>query len=384
MPVASFAPGILPGTDPLAWVGALEDELPAPHSPAVPELPARGHPAGLTGRATALLSELHTDLTSYGWRLTSGAGADHRRAASLLRADVDVLTDVRGERAESGTASATAPLTLFVLGPVSLCARLALPDGEKVLIDHGARRDVTDSLAAGIAELTARLQRTALAAPADASSAPMLRVVLLEPDYHRVRAGQIPTVSGYQSIGALPRDEARALVGRVLEQLRVQAAAAETESTDELLVDLGRAPEPEHVEDLFARSQTRADGFVLPVTGMDAHQWERVAELVEAGARCGAAVLSSTELAAAAGPSSTDALPAVSTLAQRVRGPWQGMGMPPASLEAFALTTAGAQAAGPGHLLRDAMARLSPAAALRAMTRVRDAAEALEDQRRQG
>ncbi|MDO5493672.1 MAG: hypothetical protein Q4F53_08700 [Nesterenkonia sp.] len=368
MAIVSFAPGVMPGTDPSESARALEAELPAPHSPALPELPARGHAAGLMGRAAAMLPEMPTDLTSYGWRLASGPGADVRRASTLLRADVDALADVRGERLESGAAEASPPLTVFVLGPVSLCAALALPDGEKTLIDHGARRDVTESLADGVSELLARLRRTA--------SPSQLRLVLLEPDHHRVRTGGVPTVSGYRSIRALPRDDARAMLGTVLAAVRAEGAAA-----DEVLIDLGRAPEDEAVQDLLARSEARADGFVLPTTTMRPPDWERAAELTEAGARCAFSVLGAEDLGA-------QLLPEVSTLAERVAGPWQAMGMPLSSLDCLTLTAVGAEVVGRGGpvrggLTRDGLARLSLVSALRTVTRVRDAAEALEDRRRQ-
>lgn len=373
MPVISFAPGVMPGADPLESARRLESELPPPHHPALSELPSRGHPAGLLGRAMASLPQLHTELASYGWRLASGAGADRRRALTTLRADVDALADVRGERLDSGAVDGPAPLTLHVLGPVTLCARLALPNGEKVLIDHGARRDVSQALAAGTAELVQRLRRTV------APSA--LRTVVLEPAYQQVRAGEVPTVSGYRRIRSLPRDEVRAMLGMVFEAVR-EVAPEEgglDEDRDELLVDLGCAIEAEHAEDLFARREARADGFVLPATTMGPRQWERAAALIEGGARHGVAVLGARDLDAVR---IHGTLPTVSTLADQILRPWRAVGMPSSALSELSLTAVGAAGDPSGGLLRERLAHLSPATVLRAVTCVRDAAEALEDQSR--
>lgn len=383
MPVASFAPGVMPGTDMPAVLRALESELAPPHSCSLPELPARGHAGTLLGRAAALLPELHADLTSYGWRLTSGAGADQRRAQALLHSDVDALADVRGERLDAG--SDVGPLTLQVLGPVSLCAALALPGGEKVLIDDGARRDVTESLAAGIVELTERVRRT--------SAPSSLRLVVLEPDLHRVRTGRVPTVSGYRTIGALSRDEVRTMLDTVCSAASRSAGDDGPEAAEEVLIDLGRAPESEHAEDLLADPGLRggsgpgtrsghgagsgrgADGFVLPTATMRSAHWERAAELTEAGARCAFTVVAPEEIGARS-------IPEVTTLADRVARPWRALGMPLDALDRASLTAAGAEDPGTGRPARERLARVDMATALRTAARVRDAAEALEDRRR--
>ncbi|GAA1820731.1 hypothetical protein [Nesterenkonia flava] len=358
-----FAAGaVMPGSDPLRAASLLESELAAPHSPALPELPARGHHASLLGRAAAQLTELYAELTSYGWRLVQRPGADHLRARALLRGDVDALADARGTRSEAGLAVAGA-LSLEMLGPVSLAARLAVPSGEKVLIDHGARRDLAQSLALGAAEHVAHVLRTA--------GPQRLTVVLLEPDYARVRAGEVATVSGYRSIRALPREETRQLIHAVVGAMRAAGA-------HEVLLDTGSAVGAEHVEDFFGSSSTTArsaaaasgvDGFGLPLPTLDARDWERAAELVEAGAVLRAGMLSGPSAEA---ESSLQELPEVSQLVARLGDPWRALGMPPASLESWVLT--------PWRVAdREVTQRLGEVHAMRLVTRVRDAAEALTD-----
>lgn len=355
MSLHAAAPAVFPGTGARRAAELLAAELlsaggASPHLAALPELPARGHHATLLGRAVAQLSELYAELTSYGWRLTQRPGADHQRAVQLLRADVDTLADVRGERAELH-GEAPSPLKLEVLGPVSLAARLALPGGEKVLIDHGARRDLAESLASGVAGHVEHVRRTC--------ASERLTVVLEETGYGRVRAGEVPTVSGYRAIRSLPRDEARAMVGVVVEALRTAGA-------DEVLLDLGGPPAAEHAEDFRGRDSSRVDGFGISVPELRGVDWERVAELTESGAHWLAGLLRPAE-------TSREALPQVRALAARLTEPWQALGMPASSLEAFTATSFSGDS-------RERPAALDEASALRTVARVRDAAEALTEQ----
>lgn len=352
MTLSAVSPGPFPGTDVRRAAELLVSEVGGDHALGLPELPGRGHHASLLGRSLTQLSELYAELTSYGWRLVPRPGADHLRAAQLLSADVDTLADIRGEAVEVHGRSAGA-LTTTVMGPVSLAARLALPNGEKVLIDHGARRDLAHSLAAGVGDHVAHLRR---------SCAPSrLRVVLHEARYAAVRGGQVPTVSGYRTIRSLPRDETRSMVGVVVEALRAAGA-------DEVLLDLGEAPQSEHVEDFRGREASRVDGFGLPVPGMGPREWERAAELTDDGVRWLAALLRP-------GETSRAAMPQVTALARRLTEPWQALGMPTSSLEAFALTSfLGSE--------RDLPSQLGEADALRAVARLQDTAEALTDQLR--
>ena len=81
----------MPGTDPLAAVRAVLDEL--PDLPYLPELPARGPGADLIGRTAALLTELPVETTPGGWRLAARPGRDQRRARALLDQDLDMLEE---------------------------------------------------------------------------------------------------------------------------------------------------------------------------------------------------------------------------------------------------------------------------------------------------
>lgn len=196
--------GDWPGTDPVTAAGDLLDVLGSPHLPVLPELPARGPGSDPIGRTAALLDGLAVDLQPHGWRLVPEAGLDHRRAVSALSSDRHALTDVAGESGLS-----LDDLLVRVTGPMTLAADLWLPGGERSLSDHGARRDVAQSLAAGLASHVKALRSQ--------TGAGRLTVVLDEPRAAAVLAGALPTASGYRTVRSIPRSEARSAWTLVLE-----------------------------------------------------------------------------------------------------------------------------------------------------------------------
>lgn len=148
----------------------------------VPELPGRGAGANMTGRALSLLSGLGADLQPAGWRLTDHSGIDHRRARSLLAQDLDVV--------EEHTQGFSGVFKTQVAGPWTLAATVEKPRGDKVLSDHGARRELTESLAEGLRDHVADLRRRV-------PDAAEVVVQLDEPALPAVLAAQIPTASGW-------------------------------------------------------------------------------------------------------------------------------------------------------------------------------------------
>ncbi|MCG7422471.1 hypothetical protein KW076_06695 [Micrococcus porci] len=190
------------GTDAAEAQLATLGELGAEHWPVLPELPDRGPGADATGRSAALLHELAVDLQPHGWRVSPpgvvGSGMDRRRAASFWREDAHRWADTAG--AEGAVVER---LGVRLRGPLSLLGSLWLPGGERVLVDHGARRDVAASYVEGLRDAVPRL--------AAATGARTLGVVLDEPWAAAVLAGALPTASGYRTVRSVPRDEVRAL-----------------------------------------------------------------------------------------------------------------------------------------------------------------------------
>lgn len=156
-------------------VGELRD---LPH---LPELPGRGALADMTGRALAIVSGLGADLQPAGWRLTDAPGVDHRRARSLLAQDLDAF--------EEQTQGYGGRCKVQVSGPWTLAATVERPRGDRVLADHGARRELAQALAEGLEEHVADLRRRL----PDAT----LVVQVDEPALPAVLAGQVPTASGF-------------------------------------------------------------------------------------------------------------------------------------------------------------------------------------------
>ena len=153
-----------------------------PDLPHVPEVPGRGVTAAMTGRALAVVEGLAADLQPAGWRLTDASGIDHRRARSLLAQDLDTVE----EQAQDYEGA----FKTQVCGPWTLAATVEKPRGDKVLADHGARRELAQALAEGVRTHVADLRRRV-------RGVDRWIVQVDEPALAAVVAGQVPTASGY-------------------------------------------------------------------------------------------------------------------------------------------------------------------------------------------
>ena len=175
--------------------------------PYLPELPARGPHATMIGRGVGLLEGLTGDLQPDGWRVGVGSGSDHRRARSLVAQDLDTVEEVRA--GESG------PVKIQVVGPLTLAASVELPRGEKLVADHGARRELADSLAGGVAAHVADVKRR-LGGP--------VTVQVDEPGLLAVLGGGVPTASGFGRYRSVHPPEADALLRKVVDAVVAEGA----------------------------------------------------------------------------------------------------------------------------------------------------------------
>jgi hypothetical protein len=184
-PGAATGIGSLPGTDPVEAARLVFGEL--PDLPHLPELPQRGPGAELIGRSAALLVDLPVEIVPSGWRLAAHDGRDVRRARDLLARDLDAL--------EGAAEGYTGALKLQACGPWTLAANLELPSGHKVASDHGATRDLAESLTEGLGAHLDDVQRRV----------PNARLVLQldEPSLPAVLGGRVPTPSGYGTVRAV-------------------------------------------------------------------------------------------------------------------------------------------------------------------------------------
>jgi methionine synthase II (cobalamin-independent) len=259
----------------------------ADHLPYLPELPARGPGADMIGRAAGLLVDLHVDLQPAGWRLVERPGHDASRTAALWRQDLDELAEAfDGWEGE---------LKLQYAGPWTLAAGLELTRGEKVLVDPGAVRDLTESLAEGIRVHLETVQRLV----------PGARLVLQvdEPSLPAVLAGHLPTASGYGYLR--PVDPQRAMNG-----LREVLAAAGTHPAATASADPDAAQARttvvhccDHAIPLPLLRATGVGAVALDVIDLTPQRWESIAATTEQGvglwAGCLATDGSSTSKAAA-------------------------------------------------------------------------------------
>jgi methionine synthase II (cobalamin-independent) len=175
----------------------------------VPELPARGPHAGMIGRALAVLEGLEADLQPAGWRLGVGSGRDLRRAQSLLAQDLDAAEELLAEH--------QGPVKVQVTGPLTLAAHVERARGDKLVADHGARREVAESLAVGLTRHVADVRRRF-------GRAEQIVVQIDEPSVTAVLGGGIPTASGFGRHRTVHPPEADALLRRVVDAITAAGA----------------------------------------------------------------------------------------------------------------------------------------------------------------
>jgi methionine synthase II (cobalamin-independent) len=309
--------GSLPGTDPAEALRLVTGEL--PDFAHLPELPARGPGADLIGRTAALLVDISVDLTVAGWRLVARPGNDLRRARELAARDMDALYEVAG--------SYTGPFKVQAAGPWTLTAGLERSRGDRAVVDPGARRDLAQSLAEGLAAHVAQVS----------ARVPGARVVvqLDEPSVPAVLQGGLPTVSGFGKLSAIEATTVEEGLAGLVRQLPVPVVVHCCAT---------RAP-----LDLFRAAGAHGLSFDLGlVQDLDA-----LGTAVEAGMHLLAGVV----------PGTDSTLPAPKATATRVQAWWNELGFPPEQLsDAVTLTPSCGMAGASPHYARAAMAHVREAA----------------------
>ncbi|MCP1414727.1 hypothetical protein [Paenarthrobacter sp. A20] len=302
---SATALGPWPGSDPAEAIRIIRGELGDPHLPFVPELPDRGVGSDPVGRTGSLLVDLALDVQPHGWRLVDRPGKDARRARSALSTDINILADVAG--AEDVSA---AELKIQLLGPMSLAANLHLHNGERALLDYGARRDIAESLAAGVAD---HVRRISAAVPGAG-----IVVQVDEPDIASVMAGTIPTASGYRTLRSVAGEEVTAAWRLVIEALKAAGVVETVVSVPEV-----EAP----IERILAAG---ADGVAVPLRALTTRQWEQLAGAVESGKRVWAGALHISD--------PQGRLPRTSDVVESIWKPWRQLGLPASGLAGIRVT----------------------------------------------
>ncbi|MGW3510150.1 methionine synthase [Streptomyces sp. NPDC000994] len=317
---AATGVGSMPGGDAREAVrtvtGTFED------FPFLPELPARGPGADMIGRSAGMLVELYARVEPSGWRLGDRPGRDTRRARSWLGEDLDAL--------EEFTQGYEGALKVQAVGPWTLAAALELRNGEAVLSDPGACRDLAASLAEGLRLHLAEVRRRVPGAG--------LVLQLDEPSLTAVLRGQVRTASGYRTHRAADRQIVEATLRDVLGAHDQGPVVVHSCAPDVPLALLRRAG---------------ATAVSLDVSLLTERDDEAIGEAVEAGTRLFAGVVPGTD-----GPLSD---PAGSVMG--VRTMWRRLGLRPELLaEAVTVTPAcGLAGASPAYA-RQALAHCVRAA----------------------
>lgn len=187
--------------------------------PHLVELPGRGVGADMIGRAGAFLVDIGLDTVPRGYRIAAGRSAATRRATSLLDEDLDALKEAwerAGLRGGGRVVKVQAP------GPVSLAAQLELPGGHRAITDAGAVRDLTTSLAEGVAAHRAQLARRLEAAVVVQFDEPLLAAAL---------AGRLTGVTSLNPVHPVDESVVTALLDECVEtvggEVAVHSCAAE-------------------------------------------------------------------------------------------------------------------------------------------------------------
>jgi methionine synthase II (cobalamin-independent) len=317
---AATGVGSMPGGDSREAVktvtGTFED------LPFLPELPARGPGADMIGRTAGMLVELYARVEPSGWRLGDRPGRDTKRARSWLGEDLDALEEFTQEYA--------GPLKVQAVGPWTLAANLELRNGEAVLSDPGACRDLAASLAEGLRLHLAEVQRRVPGA--------QLVLQLDEPSLTAVLRGQVKTASGYRTHRAADRQNVESTLRDIV---AVRAGGP--------VVVHSCAPDVPFA--LLRRTGAAAVSFDFSL--LTERDDEVIGEAVEGGTRLFTGVVPSAE-----GPLSD---PAGSVMG--VRTLWRRLGLSPGLLaEAVTVTPAcGLAGASPGYA-RTALAHCARAA----------------------
>lgn len=259
--------GSWPGTDPLAASEVIVGEL--QRLPYLPELPARGIGADMIGRCAAVLVDIALDTSTTGYRVVPRRSAVGRRAHDFLARDLDAFEEAR-ERAGISTHGGHRTLKVQWAGPWTLAAELELTGGHRALTDRGAVADIAASLAEGIAEHTARLEKRLGVTVA---------VQLDEPQLPAVLAGSLGAVSILDSVPSVPeprvQDVLETVITRIGRPVIVHCCARRGTSPDPRVGGVPFA--------LLGRVGAAAVGF--DATGLTAKDLDGVAELIDRGTR---------------------------------------------------------------------------------------------------
>ncbi|MBB1255591.1 methionine synthase [Streptomyces sp. OF3] len=307
-PAAATGVGSMPGGDAREAARTVMGTLEA--LPYLPELPARGPGADMIGRTVGMLVELYARVEPSGWRIGDRPGRDTARARSWLGEDLDAL-----EEFAQGYAG---PLKVSAVGPWTLAASLERRNGEAMLGDPGACRDLLASLGEGLRSHLAELRRRLPGAE------PVLQ--LDEPSLTAVLLGRVPTASGYRTHRAVDR----AVVEGALREL-VSAAR------DAGVPVVVHSCAPDVPFSLLRRAG--ATGISFDFSLITERDFDALGEAVEGGTALFAGVVPTVPAAVLSTQPASAGLSDPAGSVMGVRSLWRRLGLSPGSLAASVVVT---------------------------------------------
>ncbi|MET8159873.1 methionine synthase [Sphaerisporangium sp. NPDC005289] len=315
--------GSHPGEDHVETLRMVFGELPG--LPYLPELPGRGVGADMIGRTASLLVDMPVEVRPSGWRVADRPGRDIRRARDHLTRDLDALEEI--------ALGFEGRLKIQVCGPWTLAAAVELRHGDKILADPGAVRDLSESLAEGLALHLDDVRRRVPGAE--------VLVQVDEPGLPAVLAGTVPTASGFGRLAAVEAPVAADRLGVVL--------PAETFT----IVHCCAPGVP-----LEVLRTAGARGISLDASLLRRRDEDRIGEAIEAGTALFLGVVPGTDVR----------LPDLGVVAKPALELWGRLGFTPARLAEQVVLTPACGLAG-----------ASPAYARAALARCREAARVLRE-----
>ncbi|MEU8081838.1 methionine synthase [Catellatospora citrea] len=279
--------GSLPGTDIAEAVKFTLGEL--PDLPYLPELPGRGPGADMIGRSAGLLVELPVEIYAGRWRVAASPGRELRRAYDLRERDLDQLT----EQAEGFTGT----LKVQSAGPWTLAANIELALGEALVSDHGATRDLAESLAEGLRTHVADVRRRVPGA--------QVLLQLDEPSLPAVLAGRVRTASTLHTYRSVAPSTVRDTLTSVIDAAGVPVIV--------------HCCAPDAPLALLRDARASALALDLELVGTGAEKLDAIGELIDAGVGLFAGVARTT-------PAASGRQPDAGALADRVKRLWRDLG----------------------------------------------------------
>ncbi|HSS68889.1 MAG TPA: methionine synthase [Nocardioidaceae bacterium] len=268
--------------------------------PFLVELPERGPHAAMIGRTAAMITDIGIDLQPAGWRLTDASGLDHQRAASLLAQDLDVLEELVQD-------AAVGRLKVQATGPWTMAASMERPRGDRVLGDHGARRDLAQALAEGLRVHVQEIRRRVAGAD--------VVVQLDEPALPAVLAALIPTASGLGRHRSVTQQEAATAIEWVASAVIGPDAGAE------VALHCCAADLP-----LGVLRETSVDALSFDLSAVPSSRYDELAEWIDSGRALWPGVVPTVEPPDGPPNERPDESPTATELTERLISWWADLG----------------------------------------------------------